>query len=97
MAIWINTDVQGFFQDFAQGEAKYRIIAWWGGGGGQRPNLQWKPEIFKGGKPEPREGECFERNPGCLLCTRVEKPQLLQTFINKLRHARRRSYHIEQV
>ena len=26
-------------------------------------NLQWKPEIFKGGKPEPRGGECSPRPP----------------------------------
>ena len=34
---------------------------------------------------------------GCLSGSRVEKLKLLETFKNKLRHARRHSYHIEQV
>ena len=34
---------------------------------------------------------------GCLSGSRVEKLRLLETFKNKLGHARRRSYHVEQV
>ena len=33
----------------------------------------------------------------CLSATRVEKLRLLETFKNKLHHARRHSYHVEQV
>ena len=39
---------------------------------------------------------CLDRHR-CLSGTRVKKLKLLETFKNKLRHARKRSYHVEQV
>ena len=39
---------------------------------------------------------CLDRHR-CLLRTRVEKLRLLETLKNKLGHARRHSYHVEQV